>query len=525
MQIYSFSPFGYEGALVTVEVDLRRGIPAIDIVGLADGAVRESRERMQAAIKNSGFEFPGERVLISLSPADLKKEGAGFDLPIALGVLAAKVQDLKVTESVLVMGELELSGKIRNVRGVHAAASTAFDCGITKCIVPSGNADEAREVSGMKVFGADNLENAFLALNNPLCFTEIGEKNSFKENEGFEDAQEISGVWFPKIGENEEFFEIVNQEKLVRGLQIAACGGHNLLTVGSPGCGKTMALQKFSGLLPILTNEQSQSTTRIMSLAGLLPGNKSIIRIPPFRIPHQTATIEGICGGGPLCRPGEISLAHNGVLFLDEAAEFKSSVLQMLRVPIENGRITLSRAGRSTVFPADFQLIMATNPCPCGNYGSENKICLCNARSIELYWKKFSSPLLDRIDIRIPIENKITFNGEKNGENEGKIFRISTAELRKKIAVGLCAQRKRQKVKNAKLTPAQIDEFCKLDNEGQKFLEKIVEKHSLSPRGISSILKLSRTICDMENREKINLSDLKEASEFRTGLKDYINFC
>lgn len=522
MQIYSFSPFGYEGSLVTVEVDLRRGIPAIDIVGLADGAVKESRERMQAAIKNSGFEFPCERVLISLSPADLKKEGAGFDLAIALGVLAEKnSENLDKSFPVLVMGELELSGKVRNVRGVHAAVSTAFSSGITRCIVPSGNAEEAREVKGMKVFGATSLENAFFALNNPSSFSEIGEKKSGDEWFKMNGSVEFEGVWFPKQEEQYEFSEITGQRNLVRALEIAACGGHNLIAVGSPGCGKTMALQKFPGLLPVLTNEESQSITRIMSLAGLLPSHQSIIRLAPFRMPHQTASIEGLCGGGPLCRPGEISLAHNGVLFLDEAAEFRTSVLQMLRVPLESGRITLSRAGRSTVFPADFQLLMATNPCPCGNLGSESKICLCSARSVELYWKKLSGPLLDRIDIRVPIKNKTESRRQNDDSQNDKTF--STEELRKKIAKGVSIQRKRQGTKNAKLSPSQIHSFCEMDSDTKNFLSNYTERYSFSPRALSSVLKVSRTIADMEGRKNIILEDVKEAAGFRNGLKDFIN--
>lgn len=545
MQIYSFSPFGYEGSLVTVEIDLRRGIPAIDIVGLADGAVKESRERMQAAIRNSGFDFPGERVLISLSPADLKKEGAGFDLAIALGVLAQSDMDgNKDSDSILVMGELELSGKIRNVRGIHAACENAFSCGINRCIVPAGNAEEAREVKGMKVFGADSLENAFLALKNPECFTENCNPSDEDEIYCKMNAVRVGNVWFPKIEDGMDFDEMTGQKQLIRGLQVAACGGHNLMAVGSPGCGKTMAIQKFPGLLPLLTNEEAQSTTRIMSLAGLLPAATSIVRVPPFRMPHQTASIEGICGGGPQCRPGEISLAHNGVLFLDEAAEFRTSVLQMLRVPVENGRITVSRAGRSTIFPADFQLLMAANPCPCGNYGSNTKICLCSARSVELYWKKFSAPLLDRIDIRIPIDNENSFinsnlydreetddsiiknarnsmpagNPEpENNESAGK-FRTTTEELRKAIATGIEAQRKRQGCKNAKLSPSELHEYCKMDKECEQILNDAAIRYSFSPRGVSSCLKLSRTIADMDGRENLEPADIREAIGFRQNL-------
>lgn len=387
MNIFSFSPFGYEGSLVAVEVDLRRGIPAVDVVGLADGAVKESRERMRSAIRNSGFEFPLERVLVSLSPADLKKEGAGFDLAIALAVLDAQKENSSVQENqegkvssfssqVLVMGELELSGHLRPVRGVHAAASTAVEAGITRCIVSSGNGEEAREVPGMKVFAAENLSDAFDALYKEELFTSGSETQS---DIGIPSgSEEIEGVLFPAVESGLDLADVGGQERLVRALQIAAAGGHNLLAFGPPGCGKTLALQRFPSILPLLTLEEAQSVTRIHSLAGLLPPSIPLVRRRDFRMPHQTATIEGMCGGGVNCRPGEISLAHNGVLFLDEAAEFRTSVLQMLRVPLESGCITLSRAGRSTVYPASFQLLMATNPCPCGNFGVPGKICLCS---------------------------------------------------------------------------------------------------------------------------------------------------
>lgn len=517
MQIYSFSPFGYEGSLVTVEVDLRRGIPAVDLVGLADGAVKEARERMQAAIRNSGFDFPMERVLISLSPADLRKEGAGFDLPIALGVLSAK-DDNGSGEGILIMGELELSGNIRPVKGVHAAAATAASGGILRCIVPSANAEEAREVQGMKVFGADTLEEAYAALKNSEVFSEKKvDKGVLEGSKLSGDCEIVNGVEFQKVLPWLDFAEVRGQKKLVRGLQIAAAGGHNLIAVGAPGCGKTMAIQKFPGLLPMLTMEESQPVTRIQSLAGLLKEKEPLVRVAPFRMPHQTASIEGICGGGPYCRPGEVSLAHNGVLFLDEAAEFKSSVLQMLRVPLENGRITLSRAGRSTVFPAQFQLIMAANPCPCGNYGSKTKICLCSARSVELYWKKFSAPLLDRVDIRVLIENE---NSEENSDSTNQ--RYSTLELRKAIADAVLVQRKRQGKKNSRLTPSEIAEFCKLDEESKEILDKAVLRFGFSPRAVSSCLKLARTIADMELSDMIQKKHLSESIDFRKALCDAV---
>lgn len=513
MRIFSFSPFGYEGALVSVEVDLRRGIPAVDIVGLADGAVKESRERMQAAVRNSGFEFPPERVLISLSPADLRKEGAGFDLPIALGVMAATAElngetDF-LSDAVLVMGELELSGNIRPVKGIHAAVSTAASCGIMRCIVPQQNADEAREITGALVYGADNLANAFRSLKDASFFE--GRSNNGKDSVIPKGCVEIDGVLFPETQPGYEFMELEGQGQLIRSLQIAAAGGHNLIALGSPGCGKTMAIQKFPAINPALTKEEAQSVTRIWSLAGLIKPSEPLIRIPPFRIPHQTATIEGICGGGTNCRPGEISLAHNGVLFLDEAAEFRSSVLQMLRVPLESGCITLSRAGRSTSYPAQFQLLMAVNPCPCGNYGNKDKLCLCSAKSIDMYWKKFSAPLLDRIDLRVFVQH----TDEERGASNNRDGLRTTLEIQKGVARAVKAQRKRQGIKNSKLLPQEISKFCELDNAGKKILDNAITRYSFSPRAISSILKVSRTIADLDGSPNILDLHVTEAVEFR----------
>ena len=502
--IYTFSPFGFEGSLVTVEVDLRRGIPAVDIVGLADGAVRESRERMRSAVINSGFDFPSERVLISLSPSDLKKEGAGFDLPLALAVLIqSKRNDFNfIRENIMVMGELELNGNLRPVRAVHAAAATAVSAGIKMCIVPAENAEEARAAGSMKVFGANNLTEAFSALSNSELFTsrkQISNLNSVLISE--EGMIEKHGVLFAPVEKGFEYGEVKNQGELIRAVQIAAAGGHNLLAYGAPGCGKTLSLQKFSALLPLLTPEESASVTRIHSIAGLLSKGSSIIRKPVFRQPHQTASIEGMCGGGSQCRPGEISLAHNGVLFLDEASEFKTSVLQMLRVPLESRTITISRAGRTTVYPADFQLLMSANPCPCGNFGSKEKICLCSARAVEQYWKKFSAPLLDRIDIRVRVDS------EKKTTSTSR----TTDELREEIALAVSIQRKRQGNRNARLQPSDIEKICMTDSEAKKILEDAAERYEFSPRASAGCLKVSRTLADMKGLQTINGECMKEA--------------
>lgn len=502
MQIFSFSPFGYDGALVAVEVDLRRGIPAVDVVGLADGAVKESRERMRSAIRNSGFEFPQERVLISLSPADLKKEGAGFDLALALAVLCANSKEKRtmLAGDVLVMGELELSGALRPVKGVQAAVSTAAAAGISYCIVSAGNGAEAKEVPGVKIFAAQNLTDAFEAIFAPEAFSDgAGADDAFLPD----DAVSVEGVLFPAIQKGADFADVCGQQELVRALQVAAAGGHNVLAYGPPGCGKTLAMQRFPALLPLLTVEEAQSVTRIHSLAGLLQPSQPLMRIAPFRQPHQTASIEGLCGGGVQCRPGEISLAHNGVLFLDEAAEFKGPCLQMLRVPLESGSVTISRAGRTTIYPAQFQLLMAANPCPCGNYGVPGKLCLCSARAVEQYWRKFSAPLLDRIALRVAV-------GGENSKSEMPCS-LSTAALRGPIAKAVLIQRTRQGKRNARLTPQEMLRWCALGKEEQEFLHIISVKSDLSQRSISCCLQVARTISDMEQSEKIKIEHLQEA--------------
>ena len=520
MNIVSFSPFGYEGNIVSVEVDLRRGIPAVDLVGLADNAVKEARERMRSAIINSGFDFPKERVLISLSPADLKKEGAGFDLAIALAVMINPINENLVDKTVLVMGELELSGNLRPVRGIHAAVSTAVSLGIKTCIVCSENAPEASGIKGMKVLSCNNLKEAYDSI---TSLTEDSEE--LEVNEKIQ--QKNNSVEFLPVDLSQDFSLIKGLPFLVRGLQIAASGGHNLLAYGPPGCGKTLALQRFSSLLPCLETEESLSVTRIYSLAGLLPPKSSLVKKRPFRIPHQSASLEGMIGGGINCRPGEISLAHNGVLFLDEAAEFRTSVLQSLRVPIESGKVTLSRAGRHTVFPAEFQLLIATNPCPCGNFGSDTKICVCSAHSVEQYWKKFSGPLLDRMDIRVPVFNSSENILKEDKKLENQQISFSTEFLRKEIATAIKVQKSRQGKLNARLLPEEINYFCKLDKECNDFMNSQIQKYDFSARGVHSCIKLARTIADMQESYSIRLEDLQEAVSYRKnegGINSVIDF-
>ena len=494
-QIYSFTPFGYEGSLVSIETDLRRGIPAYDIVGISDGVVKETRERIRAAISNSGLNLPPERILQSFSPADLRKDG-GMELAAALDMMNvfqsnSSYQDKPknfIDENVLVLGSLNLAGQVEPVRGALAAVKSAAAAGINHVICNNTNFLEISSVPGIKVSVCDTLNDAVHAIENCDNFRELSVEKNISEEVTFPNDLEKPN-WNP-----------MGYYKTARAIEIAVAGKHNLLLVGAPGCGKTMAIQNLVPYLtPCLTDNELQSVNRIKSLAGLTTPNNANSKNAPFRMPHQTASIEGICGGGINCRPGEISLAHNGVLFLDEAAEFRSSVLQMLRVPQERGTITLSRAGRTTTYPAKHQLIMAANPCPCGNYGCSGKICLDSARAIDMYWKKFSAPLLDRVAVREFVEKD---------EKDTRTFDVEKARERIKKAYEI--QRKRGTYNND-LTEAQLGSLVTLDEKGKEFYTKIVENEELSHREVINMLRMSLTIANMDGRENVLSKDLKEA--------------
>ena len=499
MNIYAYQKFGYEGQIVTVESDIRRGIPMVDILGLADLYVKESREKLRAAFANQLLEFPSERLLISLSPADLRKNGTSYDLPMALSIMDSLERknnpEKPVNEDkVLAMGETTLAGTILPVKGAYAAALSARTNGITKIICDENNAKEISTISGLEVAVVKNLTDAKYALTH---------ENAFIKNKDIDVSNNIN------ITFNEDKEIIENASGGFQGLyptahavEVAVAGKHNLILQGAPECGKTMAIYFLvPALTPELTDKELDSQKKIKSLGGLALINPNILndKTAPFRVPHQTETIEGIFGGGTNCRPGEITLAHNGILFLDEAAEFRSSVLQLLRVPLETHQITLARAGRSTSYPAKFQLMMASNLCPCGNYGCNGKLCLDSKKSIEMYNKKFSSPLLDRIEIRHYVE--------KN-ENDKRIFNLEASKER--ISKAYKIQRERG-VFNADLTPADISKYCELNDSCKKFFEKTVEENTLTKRETINMLKVSLTLANMEGREKIQLKDLKEA--------------
>lgn len=560
MTIMSFASFGYEGEIIKVEADLRRGLPIIDIVGLPGSAVKEARERMRAAIGNSGLSFPQERILINLSPADQKKEGSGFDLPIALAVLQA---GCALDVPVMVIGELELSGRVRPVRGVLGALISGSAAGIEYFIVPKENEAEARIQQGVHIFGVETLREALECLYK--IEAELRTENNSESNSGAPAREAIghtgnsistAASWSEpsqadaaaNTGTGGFFEEVYGQGELVRALHIAAAGGHSVLAYGPPGCGKTLSMQRFASLLPDLDPKTAEEVTHIYSIAGLLSsmrGHDVRIKRPPFRMPHPNASLEGMIGGAGKCMPGEISLAHGGTLFLDEAVQFKQTVLQTLRAPLETGTVTLSRAGRATTFPARFQLLMALNSCPCGNLGADGKVCTCMPAVVEQYWKKLTAPLIDRIDLRIPV-----FPPQSYGLPEKPCY--NTADMRKKIAASDNIQRERYAAylrkglnsgaaagtpvhnkavdsnlagtaqsaaqlsyKNVHLTPSALSALCPLTGEAERIFTHNAEKKELSGRGSHAILKIARTIADLAQEDIIATAHIEEAIRLR----------
>ena len=501
MKIISYSSSGYEGELINIEVNIfTRSLPGIDIVGLPGGAVKESKVRFRSAIINSGFDFPKGRIIINMSPAGEKKEGACYDLPFACRVLSYN-KDILIKNNFLVLGELTLDGSVREVNSVLPAVSKAIDIGVFNYIIPYKNLNEALILKKGNVYGVHNLEEAMLALNGNKI-PDIAKTKDFELNEF-----------------NLDFSDVVGQEAIKRSLEIAVTGGHNILLFGPPGVGKSLSVSRIKTIIPKLTLEESLETTRIWSIAGKLNSDYSLVQYPPIRKPHHGASLESIVGGGKEYKPGEISLAHNGYLLLDEISEFKTSILQSLREPIEESRVNLNRASVSTWFPSSFRLIATANPCPCANLGKEDGICMCSEKEIRRYWKKMGGAIMDRIDIRVPVKSDSTVYilGKKGRNSE---------DIKRNVLKGVNIQRKRFKNKsykcNAKISPGDIDLYCKLSNNVKNSFIKGVKKLSLSSRGCHSVLKISRTIADLDNSIDIKEYHVLEAFELRRyGDEDY----
>ncbi len=500
-RVWSASLIGINAVKVGVEVDVSAGIPGIVILGLPDTAVQESKERVKAVLKNSGFAFPIRKIVINLTPADLRKEGPVFDLPIAMGILAASEQvNPQLLGDYLLLGEVSLDGTLRPVSGVLPIAVAALKLGISGLIVPFDNAQEAALVQDLKVYGFHNLIDVADFMNDPDNYQSV-KLEPFKHIEN----EQFSGL---------DLKDVKGQNLARRALEIAATGGHNLVFVGPPGSGKTMLARRLPGILPPLSFTEALEVTQIHSIAGLLKNRGSLISDRPFRSPHHSASGPALVGGGSFPKPGEISLAHRGILFLDELAEFKRDVLEVLRQPLEDGFVTISRTRQSVLFPAQFTLVASTNPCPCGYYGDNIQNCTCSPRQREQYWAKLSGPLMDRIDLQVGVnrlkpEEIIT---QSQGEESTKVReRVQLAKERSLLRF------KDEKIVrcNAQMQTRHLQQWCQLDDNSNKILEGAIRKLGLSARGSDRILKVARTLADLAGDDSIKTSHIAEAIQYR----------
>ncbi len=496
-KLTSCALMGVDGLIVTVEVDITNGLPSFDLVGLPDSSVRESKERVRSAIKNSGYPFPIKRITVNLAPADYRKEGAYYDLPIALGILCCiGVIEQKALDSTMIVGELSLDGSVQGVKGILPIACAAKDKKLKQCLVPMTNSAESALVKGIDTVGISSLKEAILHLTQEEL-AKIVKLNT------------ISGV---KTNTSHlDFLDVKGQENVKRALEIASAGNHNLLMIGPPGSGKTMMAHRLPTILPDLSFDESLEVTKIYSISGKLNSGSTVITQRPFRSPHHTTTPSALIGGGRVPKPGEISLAHQGVLFLDEFLEFNKNVLQTLRQPLESKDVTITRVNSCVTFPANFMLVASTNSCPCGFYPDEIK-CQCSSQSVKQYLRKLSGPLLDRIDIHIETR-AIAYDKliSKSGE--------SSKEIRKRVQSATKIQEKRYKSEsithNSQLYPPLIEKYCNLGAEQKELLKNAFNTLSLSARSYHKIIKIARTIADLDNSNTIELFHLSEAIQYR----------
>ena len=494
----SMGIFGLETFNVRVEADVAMGFPGFDIVGLPDASVKESRDRVRSALRNCGFEIPDGKITINLAPAHIRKEGSVYDLPILMALLKYSGQLVADISNSVFIGELSLSGDVRSVNGVLPMTMKAKEDGFQNIYVPYHNKNEAAVVKGINVYPIKNLNQLF----DHLC----GKKPLETATVDIEDEE--NAVQIP------DFSQVKGQSEAKRAIEIAAAGMHNILLIGTPGSGKSMLAKRIPSILPDMTFEESIETTKIHSVAGLLGANKGLITTRPFRAPHHTVSAVGLSGGGTVPKPGEVSLAHNGVLFLDELPEFSRAAMEVLRQPIENGEITISRVSGTLSYPCDVMLVAAMNPCPCGYYGHPTRKCICGPKAVTRYLSKVSGPLLDRIEIQIEVP-PVEFS-----DLTSQIQEECSADIKKRVNKARYVQQERYKgtgVKcNSGITPAMLNKCCPMDDKAQQLLGKAFDKMGLSARAYDRILKVSRTIADLDQSEVIKSIHIAEAVQYRS---------